>query len=363
MTDQVRLCDTEAIEQMVRVVDPDWTVLRDVPISSGRHWLHRLHLNTPSGTCKCVLKATTDSWDYCKEARLLSILAQHTNLPVPTVLGAVDTHDTLPAPFFLMEALPGESVHKTETNELSTECLRGIATSSGVYLAQLHQFDAVDAYGGINVERGPLLTGGVPAGNREGVSVSDGCQSWPVHLEDMFDGILDALSDSLFEDVLPEIEPAGKTLLAGVATDGPYVPVVGRVENSLDNLLVDLDTNEVTGLLDWEFITAMTAANDLVLAEFWLSGGPWSLIPSNPDPRDTVRAGLIAGYGRASQVSDRVLDEFRTHHDLYALLSYLRVMQLFEGMFAPLPVTAEEREAAQQELRTRVRTITQRVEE
>lgn len=347
-----RLCDTDDIERMVQLVDHHWTVHRDAPEASGRHFLHRLHVDTPTGFRKCILKAPEDDREFCREARLQTVIGSETDLPVPAVLGVVDEHDAVPSPFFIMESLPGKSIHKTETGTLSCETLRRTAVSSGRHLATLHTLDAVDAYGVVTVDRTETLSGKLPTERLDQLTVPQGDRCWPAHVETSIDRILDDLSDPRFTDIVPDVRPAVDSLVAALRVDGPFEPVVGRVENSLDNILIDAATGEVTGLLDWEFVAGMTAANDLVLAEFWLSGGPWGLLPSTPDYRQLVRSGLLDGYRNAGH--GRAIEELQSHHDLYELLMVFRTMLLFDGMFDAFGATDKQRERAAATLRSRV---------
>jgi aminoglycoside phosphotransferase (APT) family kinase protein len=355
MTDIDRLCDTDTIERMVRLVDHDWTVRRDTSEASGRHFLHRLCVDTPSGSRECILKAPEDDVEFCAEARLLTVLGTETDLPVPAVLGVVDKHETVPTPFFVMEPLPGDSIHKTKTDTLSRSTLRQIAVSSGRHLATLHDLNAVDTYGVITVNRTETLSGGRPAGRLDQLTVPEGDRFWPTHVETSIEGILDNLPDSRFEGIIPDVRSVVGSLVTELRADGPFEPVVGRVENSLDNILIDAATGEVTGMLDWEFVATMTAANDLVLAEFWLSGGPWGLLPSTPDYRQLIRTDLLEGYRNVG--CGQVVEEFHSHRDLYELLQSLRTMLLFDGMFDPLGATEEQREKAAAMLRERAEDI------
>ncbi|WP_267643587.1 phosphotransferase family protein [Haloarchaeobius amylolyticus] len=352
MTDRDRLTTTATLERMVQLVAPDWSILADDPEPSGRHATHRLHVETPSGDRRVVLKASNDEEPFCREARLLAVLDSNTTLPVPTVLGVVDEHDDLPAPFFLMEEVPGESVDKSETDTLSEETLRQIAVSSGRHLAELHALDAVDAFGVVDIQQGEPLSGGRPAGDPGTLRVPDGDTSWATHVESSFEELLDALEDSRFDDVCPDVAEAVEPMVAELRATEPFDPVIGRVEHSLDNVLFDREAGTITGLLDWEFVASMTAANDMVFAEFWLSGGQWGLLPNTPDYRRLVRDGLLEGYREVG--SPAVLTEFRAHYDCYATLQLLRTMVLFDGLFDAYGATDREREGAAATLRDRL---------
>ena len=343
---------------MVQLIDTSWTVVEDTPERSGRHFTHRLQVDMASGPRGVVLKASQDGEDFCHEGRLLTVLEENTELPVPSVLGVVDEHDEFPAPIFLMEELPGESIHKSETDTLSDATLRCIAVSSGRHLAELHRLDAVDSYGVVAVNSGKMLHGERPKGDLGQLRISDGDESWPTHIESSIEGILDGLPDSPFEDVVVDVRPVVSPMVDNLRTNGPFDPVIGRVEQSMDNILVDVESGDVTGMLDWEFVASMTAANDLVLAEFWLSGGPWGLLPSTPDYRPLVREGLLEGY--CSVGGELILDEYHSHRDRYELLLIVRTMLFFDGICDAFGATDTERDAAASNLRSRLSEVIDR---
>jgi aminoglycoside phosphotransferase (APT) family kinase protein len=72
---------------------------------------------------------------------------------VPEVYGAVDEHDSLPAPFFLSAYAPGVMAERDELDRLPDGRLERLARASGRYLAELHELDPFDAYG--YLERSP----------------------------------------------------------------------------------------------------------------------------------------------------------------------------------------------------------------
>lgn len=351
MSDRSPADDEAAVEQMVSQVDPAWRVRSQDAIDAGRHRSYRVRIETDAGERDSVLKVPGEE-GFATEPRLLSVLGAETSLPVPAVLGVVDDHGDLPPPFFMMTALPGRSVHKRDTDTFSRNVLEGIAVSSGRQLAELHSLDAVDAFGPIEVDAGDPLRGGTPSGDPGLLSVPGGDRSWPAHLDGELADLCEELRGTRFKTVGPEIRSRIDPLVDNLRSAGQFEPVVGRVEQSLDNLLFDPEDGTVTGLLDWEFVAGTTAAMDLTLATFWLSGGPWSLLPATPDYRDPVREGLLRGYRAESDGS--AIDEFHDHGDLYRLVNLLRVMALFDGMFDALGTSEERRGRAAEVLESRV---------
>jgi Ser/Thr protein kinase RdoA (MazF antagonist) len=133
---------------------------------------------------------------------------------------------------------------------------------------------------------------------------------------------------------------------------------VARIDQSLDNLIVDPETTAVTGWLDWEFCVAATPAYDLAFVEHSLAGGHWAFLPDVPDHRETIRRGLREGYAETGP--ENVLEQARADGAYYALLAEAHAMTTFESWFADLDVveaSEEDLDAAAERLRERALTL------
>ncbi|MFC7140176.1 phosphotransferase family protein [Halosimplex aquaticum] len=319
------------ITELVERVEPTWRVEDATPAEDGHHVVYFLDVATPEGTREVVLKGTPSgqSSSCDDEARLLAVLDDHTDLPVPEVLGAVDDADGLPTPAFLATALPGGNYSRTALVEFSTERVRELARSTGRLLAELHRLDAVDAYGFVGVAADERLDGGRPSADLDQIVVHDPTESWTDYLRGEVERLDDHLADTRFADLRRTVLSAVGARIDDLA--GEFDPVLARVDQSLDNSLVDPDTGRVTGLLDWEFCVAATPAYDLAFVEYTLVGGHWRLLPEGPDHRAAIREALVEGYGAAGP--DHVVEQFRANRECYAPLVRAHEMANFAAWF------------------------------
>ncbi|WP_276260737.1 phosphotransferase family protein [Haloglomus litoreum] len=329
---------------MVHTIEPNWT-LRDHELADGGYLaVYQLSVDTDGGTRRVVLKASPDGDGHGidTEARLLRILNAHTSIPVPEVYGAVDTHDRLPAPFYVMEHVPGRAVERTEMNTVSPETLETVARSSGRYLAELHGLDAVESYGFLTRNPETTLRGERPPASFDQVVVAEPESSWPVQVRNWADDALRKGRDSRFEDLVPELRPVLHEQLD--VLDGTFEPVLCHVDNSLENVLHDPETGAVTAMLDWAFTLAATPAYDLVLIEESLNGGQWQFVPSAPDNSELIRNALLDGYSHAGSAD--VLEQLEATRELYELLSRCRSMHLLQMWPTVKDASPEEVEGA-----------------
>jgi aminoglycoside phosphotransferase (APT) family kinase protein len=353
MTDTVdEPFDAATIQEMVRAVEPAWSVADHAPASGGNLPVQVLRVETPSGPERAVLKASPDDGHHGvdTEARLLGILDATTPIPVPEVYGAVDAHERLPSPFLLMEYVPGPTVERSEVETVPEAVLDRVARSTGRYLADLHGLDAVDAYGELRPAPGTTLDGGRPPASLDEVRVADPTESWQAQLQSWVEAALESVAQGRFADLTPALERALEDRIARL--EGPFEPVVGHVDGSLENARFDPDSGAVTAMLDWSFTLAVTPGYDLVLVEQSLRGGPWRFLPGSPDPVDTVRPALLGGYrGRQPRGAS---PELRDHRELYELLSLVRSMGSLEPWLETLGATPEQVGAAAERLQEAV---------
>lgn len=305
----------------------------------GHHIVYFLDLETEDGDRKAVLKATPDEKSpVCgKEARLQAILAAHTSIPVPGVYGVVDEHGSLPAPFLLQSRLEGANYRGDIIRKLSTSDVERLARSTGRYLADLHSVDAVDGFGVVDVESTEILTGQRPSSDLDQVGVEDATDSWVTYVDDSAPQLVAALADTRFADERRRIEPVAATCAENLV--GEFEPVIARIDNAIDNLLLNPETYEVTGMLDWEFCVAATPAYDLTFVIDSRVIGFWSLLPNAPAGWETAQANLPAGYDEAG--SSRTIEQFHVNKECYDLLADLHSMFNFDSWFDLVGVKGE----------------------
>lgn len=320
--------DDDDLERMIAAIDPEWRVREATAAEAGHHAVYRLALETPAGERECYLKATPEEKPPTvdTETRLLAILDAHTTIPVPTVYGAVDEHDELPAPYAVVEAMPGEAHLRTALPEFPRDTHRAVARETGRHLAELHAVDAVDAFGFLTHD-GPTRRGGRPDGDRDAIGVADPIEDWHERLHDWADGTLERVGETRFGEVAPEAEPVLRDRIDDVR--GPFDPVLARVDQSIENVLLDGD--EVTAAFDWEFTIAATPAYDLQCCAWSLAGGPYLHALGVDDRRPLVREALCAGYREHG--AGRVVDQYRANRACYDLLSVLRSMVHLQDWF------------------------------
>ena len=316
------------LDRMMNAIVPTWRIHETTPIKAGLHSVYRITAVTPTDEQECYLKATpagkNPSVDL--EARLLAVLNRHSEIPVPGIYGVVDEHDELPAPFTLLEALPGEMKPRTELASVSDDVLRAIAYDTGQYLTELHSIDAADTYGFLT-QNGPTLSGSNPSGELDSIAVADPVADWKERLHDWADGTIQNLDQTRFDDIAPEAELVVKSRIDDI--EGPFEPVLARTDHSLENLL--FTNGGLSAMLDWEFTITSMPAYDLVNVIWSLAGGPYLFAPKTPDRRNLIRESVLAGYRERGD--GYVIEEFYANRECYELLSALRSMVHLESWY------------------------------
>lgn len=333
MTRPDRTLPDRTVARMVRAVRPEWRVREATLADSGFAAVYRLAVETPDGRRECYLKATPDGDRHGidAEARLLAVLGRHTSIPVPGVLGAVDAHDDLPAPFFVAGRLPGTAVAFEDLGTPPDAALRRVARESGAFLAELHAVDAVDAFGVVDRDRSTALDGGRPPADGDELVVADPAGSWPALVRRWADAELDRHGSTRFGGLTPRLRAALDRRVG--ALSGSFDPVLARVDHGLHNLLVEPPTGEVTGVVDWGFTLAATRAYDLACVGFVLGGAVLAGVPGTPDRTGLVGAALRSGYRSRAAVPR----EFDEHRDCYDLLASVRSMNHLAAGVAAVP--------------------------
>lgn len=325
------------LARMVRTIDGRWELTRAALADNGYLPVYHLDVETPDGRLQAVLKAAPpgESPGVALESRILRGLELRSGVPVPAVYGAVDDHEHLPAPFFLMSELPGEVVPRREMDRLPASAFRNLARQTGRSLADLHDLDVVDAFGFLEVAEPEPLRGGRPPADFSSVRVADPTDDWHRRLREWIEDTCDGLAETRFAALEGAVRP---TLLERVDDlEGPFRPALGHVDGAIENHLLECVCGEpeaepeVVGMLDWAFTLAVPPAYDLLFVEQSLAGGLYERVPSAPDVRDAVRAGLRDGYRDNGAVA--VLDRLERHRDCYELFALVNALNVFESWF------------------------------
>lgn len=294
----------DEIEAMIRLINPEWRLREATFIADGISAIYRVRVTTPATVDEYYLKATPLPEDadieprVATEAHLTECVRRHTDIPVPTVIGAVDEHDAVRTPFFLMGAMPG---HKHDMNVLcdtSPDSIASLARETGQYLGQLHNIDTpnLQQFGrGFTYDAESSLRGEQPRGDPTKLTFPDGYSSWPNRMQDWVEEDLDALAESdRFADLAAPIERRLADLVERLPTS--VTPVVGRVDHGLWNLLTDEPCSRSTAWLDWGSLFAVPPAFDLAIVEYYLGGGSWLGLADVSKHWPHLRTALLEGY-------------------------------------------------------------------
>ncbi|UPV73004.1 phosphotransferase [Halorussus limi] len=319
VADADRELSAETVEAMVREIRPAWSVREATPAAEGTDVVYFVTAETPDGPRECVLKACEflDPRAFRPEPYLMAVVGRRTSIPVPDVVGAVDDHPDLPAPFYLMERCDGE-VREDEVRDLPADATERLARDAGRYLADLHALGDFEAFGTVVLARdadargaGPtaddsaLVTdaavrvtdrAAAPTAGRTAALTTDeaATDSWRARVERT---VADNLGD--FHDRFADLEAdLWKFIDSRLdALHGDFDPVFGDDDYRLGNLLVDPATGETRAVLDWGNASTLEPQYNLVVTEQHLSG--WA---RHDDPlRERVRAALREGYRERSE--------------------------------------------------------------
>jgi aminoglycoside phosphotransferase (APT) family kinase protein len=319
------------LEAMLRAVDPSLELRGASPAERGFCSVYRVTVDDGDRTRELYLKASPDGqpWAIPTEARLQAVLATRTSMPVPAVLGAVDDHDSLPTPFYLMEAMSGTNLAYERVGRLDGDALGRLASDTGRHLAALHGLSAVDAFGHVRHD-GPRLAGDQPVGDPATLTVGQPCESWPTYLRERVGAELERHADSRFAGLTPILRAFFD---AGIeALEGPFEPALGRNDHGLHNLLVEPDTGAVTAMLDWGYTLAVPPAFDVAFAVYLYGGSFLAGLPEVRDRRALVRSALVSGY---REVAPERAGVAAAAEPVYEALAAVRIMNDFEKLTLP----------------------------
>lgn len=357
--DAERTLPAEDLEAMVRVVAPEWRLLEVTFVEDGMTAIYRLGVDTPTGDRACYLKATPfpdRPAGLATEARLTEVVRRHTDCPVPRVIGAVDEHDALRAPYFLMEAMDGTRQPMDALVELPARHVRSLARQTGRYLAQLHDLPVTDltAYGQrLSHDADAALRGDRPSGDPAELAFAAGHGRWRDQLRDWIDEDLEVLAATeRFSDL---VEPVGAALepMVDALPDSP-TPAVGRVDHGLWNLLTDDSGDELRAMLDWGSLFVVPPAFDLAVVEYLLAGGPWMGLEDVPDHRPGIREAMLAGYREDRPVPAGYDAQRRCYQLETAILS---LVSIDDGPERPRHLPADRLDEAAAGMRALVREL------
>ena len=314
--------DRRDVARMVDAVAPDWRIARVRSSDEGSPDVFFLTVDVPEGRRETVLK--TCAGDAVPDAvaraepRFLELLESETEIPTPKVVGHVDRHPDLPAPFFLAERLPNES-GAGRFRDLSTDALERVLADAGRHLAELHEVRSFDRFGQVGVADGDLAV------VDEGHGSHDRWTDWLLADAEV---TLDGLEGGRFDDLVPPLREYLRDAVP--ALDGPEEASLVHWDYRLANLLVDPETGETTGVLDWADLVAGDPVYNLVTVEDH---------NINWQTRDVVlrrrlRDRFLAAYDARRPGGRPTGDDYRHRKRVYHLCHRLNAMACLPDWYA-----------------------------
>ncbi|GAA0249236.1 hypothetical protein GCM10009000_076830 [Halobacterium noricense] len=287
------------------------------PAEGGTDDVFFVTVEMPNSTRECVLKACSfvEPPAFRVEPRIIDLVSRRTEIPVPDVLGYVDDHADLPAPFFLMERAPGEQVSGPES--LTDDALERTAHDAGRHLGELQSAASFAGYGwlraGLDADIDP------PVGD---LVVADFAENWSSQLHDLAEGSLSRIEESRFADMVDELR-AGLDTHLEVVPDAPD-PVLLHDDYRFGNLFVDPDSGVVQTVLDWGNHFTGHSEYDLAVTEHHLCGR----LPLDADRRRLVHEALLSGYAETNELTRD--DAFRERQLAYRFVTQLAPLAWFD---------------------------------
>lgn len=264
----------EMLADMVRHLHHSWTPVALDRVTEGVNSTVVIDVDTPTGDRTIVLKAITSSHPLAAdraraESNVLSLVQRETAVPVPTVLGTCDEHETYPTPYFLMEYIDGETFDHDYAPELPSPIRETIFREAGRNLAELHSLGPLDEVGDIVGQDGTVTVLDTP----ESPSY-DAFHAW---LLDSYEETLDQLLEdggyfpeltedpNRFDDIIPEIRSYLRETVPELPPPEP--PTYCHKDYRYGNLVVSPETGETRAVLDWANLMSAPPAFNLAIAE------------------------------------------------------------------------------------------------
>jgi len=334
---------------MVHHVRPEWSVRDASAIEAGTDTVYDVTVNTDGGNRRCILKVCTEvpPPDFRPEPYILSALAQRTSIPGPTPLGSVEEHESLPAPFYLMDHCEGVTADEAD---LDPDGIERVARAAGRHAGEYHQVGDFRRFGRVRLDCDHSREhGGLKVDGRTVAAGEQGQETWREWVEALSEHWITDLEER-FADLRPGIEQFVESRLD--VLDGSFEPVLGHIDYKPWNVMVRPATGETTAVIDWGHANVMTAEYDLLLTEEHLS--KWA--PLDSPFRERIRTAIEEGYAETNELHRDAA--FEARRELCLLVSRLQpLVWLSEWMAEESPFLREEKAAKH---RTVVENLVQR---
>ncbi len=327
----------ETVRRMVHHVRPEWSVRESTVIEAGTDTLYDVGVATGEKRRRCLLKMCTEvpPPDFRPEPYLLSALGRRTSVPGPRPLGSVAEHESLPAPFYLMEHCEGVTADEAT---LDPDGVERVARAAGRHAGEYHRVGDFRRFGRVRLDCDRSREhGALHAGGRTLAAGDQGQETWRAWVEALSDHWITDLEER-FVDLRPDIEQFVEARLD--LLDGSFEPVLGHIDYKPWNVVVRPATGETTAVIDWGHATVVAPEYDLLLTEDHLS--KWA--PLESPFRRRIRTAIEEGYAETNDL--RRDSAFEARRELYLLVSRLQpLVWLSEWMAEESPFLREEKAA------------------
>ncbi|KAB1194860.1 phosphotransferase [Haloferax sp. MBLA0076] len=318
---------------MVRHLDPSWRVVEIDRIDDGVNETTRLDVETPTERRRVVLKASTSSSPLAEtraqvEPRMISLVGRSTEMPVPSVSGVCDDHETYPTPFFVMSHVDGETFDHARASDLPPHTRETIFREAGENLAQLHALGPLPAVGELTYRDGDVTILDTTDHPRY-----DDFHDW---LLDTYEETLDRIEEdggyfpdltedpTRFTDLVPGIRQYLRETIPDLPSPEP--PTYCHKDYRYGNVAVDPETGATRAVLDWGILMSAPPAFNIAMTESKLLKPDYN---DDADP-DTGRAGALRQILRDAYAETRTQwtfdEETRERIRLYRLVYRLDAM-------------------------------------
>lgn len=342
----------DAVEAMVGEFEPSWSVTDVSRSEQGTDFVGLVDVDTDGeGPDRAVLKATTaefvDPVVARSEPRFFELLAERTDVPVPSVYGYCDDHDEFPAPFYLVEYVPGETF-ESDVSTLWETAIRRVLADAGANLAELHDLRAFDAVGDVGVLEdgtlGLLDTDAYPATTGQRAWLRESALETIDALED--GGYFPEMADDRgrFADLLPALRDVVREQAADIPEPAP--PRYCHWDYRFGNLRIDPETGATNAVLDWANCSVTDPAYNLAKVET-------PMVDAN-DPTESVREGrrdtFRSAYedARETCLDPNLGDDWRFEEAVRERMRFYRLIGRLDAM-ACLPLWHREKTPAERD--------------
>lgn len=264
----------EMLAEMVRHLRPSWTPEKIEHVEEGVNSTVALDVDTPTGSRKIVLKAITSSHPLATdraraEPIVLSLLQRETAVPVPTVFGICDDHETYPTPYLLMEYVDGKTFNHARVPNLPLNIRETIFREAGQNMAELHTLGPLDEVGDLVGENGEVSILDTSRSPSYEVFHDWLLASYEKTLDQLLEdgGYFPELTENpnRFDGLVPEIRDYLKETIPDLPPPEPLTYC--HKDYRYGNLVVAPETGETRAVLDWANLMSAPPGFNLAITE------------------------------------------------------------------------------------------------